>query len=239
MNIFKKIFDTKKNLKNDEEINPYTSAKKEWNHHLGSLLIEKKNWQFVALVSLLLTIISISGLLIIADRSQYIPYIVNVDQLGRVSSVGPLRQINEIDERILKNTLSKFIENSRLITVDRFLQRKAIIDVYSHILGQSPAKNKISQWYNGSEKNSPIKRAEKELVSVHISDILQLTNNTWQISWKETTTDHNGELLNFPVNMKAILTTEIVPHSRETTEDQMSLNPLGIYIKDFSWSQVR
>lgn len=243
MSLFSKIFYKTKKIENSSESsktrleNPYTSARNNWNTYLTSLLKSKQSWQFVALVSLFTSLLSISGLIMIANRSQYVPYVIHIDKLGQIHSIGPIHQSYEIDERSLKYTLAKFIENLRLVTPDRVLQRKAILDVYAHILPQSAAKNKIFEWYNNSESNV-LKRAERELASINISDILQLSDKTWQISWSESITDHKGILLRPIVNMKAILTVEIVPPSHSTDEQEMFLNPLGIFVKDLSWSKV-
>ena len=37
--------------------------------------------------------------------------------------------------------------------------------------------------------------------------------------------------------MRATLQVYQMPRDRRTTEEQMRLNPLGIYIKDFTWAK--
>ena len=44
---------------------------------------------------------------------------------------------------------------------------------------------------------------------------------------------HDGKLLKPPQNMRALLNIYYVP---PTTEQQIIVNPIGMFIRDFSWS---
>ena len=40
-----------------------------------------------------------------------------------------------------------------------------------------------------------------------------------------------------PVRMRALVTVYTVPATPQTAEEQVRNNPLGIYVRDFSWSR--
>ena len=42
-----------------------------------------------------------------------------------------------------------------------------------------------------------------------------------------------------PVTMRALITVTIAESSPKTTEEQLRLNPLSIYVKDYSWSPIQ
>ncbi len=100
-----------------------------------------------------------------------------------------------------------------------------------------PATAKANEWLNGSEDSSPFKRAEKETVSIEIASVIPQTPETWQVDWVETTRDRQGVVKGQPVRMRALVTVYIVATTPQTTEEQVRNNPLGIYVRDFSWSK--
>jgi type IV secretion system protein TrbF len=94
----------------------------------------------------------------------------------------------------------------------------------------------MNEWLNSV---SPFKRAEKEMVSVEIKTVLAQTTNTWQVDWLKTTRDRQGVAKESPKNMRALITIYTAENTPQTTEEQIRLNPLGIYIRDFSWSALQ
>ena len=49
--------------------------------------------------------------------------------------------------------------------------------------------------------------------------------------------DRQGVLKAAPFRMRALLTVYTVPATPQTTEEQLRNNPLGIYVRDFSWAK--
>lgn len=90
---------------------------------------------------------------------------------------------------------------------------------------------------NGSEDTTPFARAAKEMVSIEIDNVLPETPETWQVNWIETTRDRLGNLTDKPVHMHGIVTVYSVEPTPNTTEEQLHKNPMGIYVRDFSWSK--
>lgn len=220
-----------------EDTNPYTSAKRVYNDRSGSLISSRNTWQVIGLFSLVIAIASVSGMSYLGAQTKFVPYVVQVDKLGDVQRAG-IVQRTDVDPRIIKYTISQFITDARMVTVDAQLQKKAILDVYSHLAAKDPSYMKMDRWFNSSADSTPFARAKKELVSTRITSVLQLTNDTWQIDWEETSTDHHGKLLHDPVKMRALVTVYVsnapVANANNISQD----NPLNIYIKDLSWSQI-
>jgi type IV secretion system protein VirB5 len=95
----------------------------------------------------------------------------------------------------------------------------------------------MTEFYNGSEASSPFKRATQEMVSTEITSAMALTPDTWQVDWLETTRDRQGVLKDQPIPMRAMLTLFIAEPTSATTEEQLRKNPLGIFVRDYSWSK--
>ena len=52
-----------------------------------------------------------------------------------------------------------------------------------------------------------------------------------------TDIDRQGVVKGLPVRMRALVTVYTVATTPNTTEEQVRNNPLGIYVRDFSWSK--
>jgi type IV secretion system protein VirB5 len=185
---------------------------------------------------MLITLASIGGIIHIGSQSKFIPYVVQVDKLGETVAAGPVTATATVDPRILTATVSEFISSARMVTPDVALQRKAILKLYSMLSTNDPATGKMNEWLNGV---SPFKRAENEMVSVEIKSVLAQTKDTWQVDWLETTRDRLGVVKEAPKNMRSLITVSTTENTPQTTEEQIRLNPLGIYIRDFSWSGLQ
>lgn len=218
--------------------NPYLTARRTWNDHVGSLVSQRQTWQFIGLFSLLIALVAVAGVIQIGSQSKFVPYIVQVDKLGQTLSAGPVNATDKADPRIVHAALADWINCVRMVTPDVALQRKCVFRTYSMLAPNDPATPKMNEWLNGHPEASPFKRAAKELVSIEIKTVIPQTPETWQIEWVETTRDRQGTLSGSPVNWRALVTTYSAEVTAQTTDEQLRNNPMSIYVRDFSWSRV-
>ncbi len=218
--------------------NPYLTARRTWNEHVGSVVSSRQTWQVVGLLSLMIALASVGGMIHIGSQSKFIPYVVEVDKLGAAQAAGPVTRSDSADPRVLAATVSEFIENARMVSPDVALQRKAIFGVYAHLAPNDPATTKMNEWLNGEADASPFKRATQEMVSIEITSVLPQTPTTWQVDWTESTRDRQGVLKGQPAKMRALVTA-YTAESTQATEEHMRNNPLGIYVSDYSWSRLQ
>jgi type IV secretion system protein VirB5 len=101
-----------------------------------------------------------------------------------------------------------------------------------------PGTARMNEWLNGTEESSPFKRAALETVNIEISSVLSQSPETWQVDWVETTRDRQGIVKGQPARMRALVNVYVVEPTPNTTEEQMRNNPIGIYIREFSWSKL-
>lgn len=220
-----------------DETNPYLSARRTWNGHISGQIREKYMWIAVALLSLMISLSAVGGILYIGSQSKFIPYIVEVDKLGQVSSAGPVENVGNLDSRIIKAMLRTFITNARLVTSDITVERSAIFNLYAYIAENTPAMQKMNEWLNGTPKSSPFERAKEVMVSTHIISVMPQSVDTWQVDWQESTRNRKGILIKEPVYWRAMITIFTAPTYQQSAE-QRQRNPLGIYVKNFDWSTV-
>jgi type IV secretion system protein VirB5 len=220
-----------------ENENPYLSARRTWNDHVGGVVASRQNWQIIGILGMLIALAAVGGLVAVASQAKFVPYVVEVDKLGATVAVAPAQKAAVADVRVIEASLAAFINDARLVTPDIALQRKAIFRLYAMLAANDPATARMNDWLNGTEDSSPFKRAAKETVSIEISSVLQQTPETWQVDWVETVRDRQGIMNGKPFRMRALLTLYTVEPTAGTTEEQIRNNPLGLYIRDFSWSK--
>ena len=217
--------------------NPYLAARRSWNDHVGGVVASRQLWQVVALLSLLIALASVGGMVYIGSQSRFVPYVVEVDKLGQAMAVAPAQRTAPVDARVVHAAVASFITDLRTVTPDVALQRKAVFRAYAMLSSSDAATAKANEWLNGTEDSSPFKRAARETVSTEIVSVIPQTPDTWQVDWVETVRDRQGVMKAQPARMRALVTVYTVPATPQTTEEQVRNNPLGIYVRDFSWSR--
>jgi len=216
---------------------PYLNARRSWNSHVGSLIASRTLWQAVALISLLIAFAAVGGVVYIGSQSKFVPYVVEVNKLGEAMAVAPASQADKVDQRIVRAATAEFIVNARTVTPDIAMQRRAIFKIYALMKSGSAATRKMTAFLNGSADTNPFKRAEKQTVNVEVVSAIPQTSSTWQVDWVETQRTRKGEIMGKPYRMRALLNVGSNTMPPDITDDQIRLNPMGIYISDYSWSK--
>lgn len=221
-----------------EAENPYLAARRTWNDHVGTVVAQRRAWQLIGILSLLIALAAVGGLIHIGSQSKFIPYVVEVDKLGQTVAAGPLTAAAKADRRVVHAAVAEFIGDARLVTPDVALQRKAVFRVYAKLAPNDPATAKMNEWMNGHAEASPFRRAEHEMVSVEIKTVLPQSPDTWQVDWVETRRDRQGTVKEPPVTLRALVTVYTAEVSSRTTDEQLRNNPMSVFVRDFSWSRI-
>ncbi|WP_425327709.1 conjugal transfer protein TrbF [Pseudomonas nitroreducens] len=216
--------------------NPYLTARRTWNDHVGSVVTSRQTWQVIGILSMMVALAGVGGIIHIGSQSRFIPYVVEVDKLGQPMAVAPAQVAARVDLRVIKSQVAGFVADARTVTPDVALQRKSIFRLYALMSPGDPATQKINEWLNGTKDSSPFVRAAEETVSVDIRSVMQQTPETWQVDWEEVTRDRQG-VLKGRANWRALVTAYVAEPTTQTSEEQMRMNPIGTYVRDFSWSK--
>lgn len=216
--------------------NPYLNARRVWNAHEGEILSSRRTWQIIGILSLLIALSAVGGIVYIGQQSKFVPYVVAVDKLGNATAISRADRAAPVDSRVMQATLAAFISDARLVTPDIAVQRASIFRLSAHLAPKDPATLKMTEFLNGSEDANPFKRAEAETVHIEITSALPQSSETWQIDWIEDTRNREGGLKQ-SVRKRALVTAYVAPPDSRTDEEQIRRNPLGIFVRDFSWAK--
>jgi type IV secretion system protein VirB5 len=217
--------------------NPYLNARRSWNEHVGAMAASRQAWQLVGLLSLIIALAGVGGVIYIGSLSKFVPYVVEVDKTGQTIAIGPVFAASKADPRVVHATVADFVASSRMVTPDVALQRKAVFRVYGMLSPNDPATPKMTEHMNKTEESNPFNRAAKEIVSIQVKSVIPQSPDTWQVDWIETIRDRQG-VLKEEVPMRSLVTVYTAEPTAHTTDEQLRNNPLGIYVRDFSWARI-
>ncbi len=65
----------------------YLKARQEWDERYADLVLGKRTWQIAAGCSLLVSLVLAAGIVWLALRSRYVPYVVVTDRLGQAITI--------------------------------------------------------------------------------------------------------------------------------------------------------
>ncbi|MDD7616992.1 MAG: VirB8/TrbF family protein [bacterium] len=214
-----------------DETNPYLDAKREWLERYGNYISQKRNWQIIAVISSIVSLICVIFLGYSTTQNKLIPYVIEVDKLGNTSKIGIVQNIDLKNPNVIKYSLNTFVYSWRSVWGNVETQRKFIFDAYAYLEPNSKAFNFINEEYR--EKN-PFKQTSKENVRVKVKSIVPQNADTWQVEWEEEVRNLKEEIISQITYRGFFQVKQIVP----TSEEQILKNPLGIFIFDLNYAKI-
>lgn len=211
--------------------NPYLDGREEWLERYGSYISRAAQWRAFGFVALLALVLSVTGNVMQASQVKTVPYIVEVDQLGKTGVIARADTPSATPRRLIQAEIAACIANWRTVTADVELQQK-MIDRLSFFMAGS-AKGVMREWY---EANNPYEIAKSgKLVHVEIKGLpLPVSADSYRVEWVETVRSHAGVVLDSNT-YEATATVQINP---PTTEAVTLRNPGGVYITSLSAGKV-
>ena len=232
--IFKALFG--KNQDETQVPNPYLNARRSWNSQVGSAMNLGMIGLCGGLICLLIALAAVGGMIYIGSQSKFIPLVFQQDSTKNIISMTRADRLPEAKVDDYRSAVADFISHLRLVTPDTDLQGKAVWRAYAYLAPGDPATTKANAYLNASPSANPFTRAIHETVSIEIKSVLQQSQNTWQIDWRETVHHRDGSLKAEPFIMRALVTIYQNP-AADLESSQLFKNPHFIFIKDFNWSK--
>ena len=211
----------------DKGGSPYLNGREEWLERYGSYISRAAQWRMVAFLCLIITGVSITGNVIQASQTKTIPYIIEVDALGKTGVVARADTASATPKRLIQAEIAKCISDWRTVTADVELQQKMLERLSFFMAGS--AKGVLRQWY---EANNPYEIAKTgKLVHVEIKGLpLPVSSDSYRVEWVETVRSHAGVMLDSHT-YEATVTIQINP---PTVDAVLLRNPGGVYITALS-----
>lgn len=210
-----------------EPTTPYQAAGQLWDERIGSARIQARNWRFMSFACLTLAIGMAGGLLWQAGRSTVTPYVVEVDQLGQVKTIGPAVEAYRPTDAQIAHSLARFVQNVRALPTDPVVVRQTWLEAYDYTTDRGGAA--LNDY---ARANDPFGKVGKISIAVEITSVVRASESSFQIRWIERRYENNQ--LAGTDRWTGILTIILQP---PRTEDRLRKNPLGIYVNGINWSR--
>jgi type IV secretion system protein VirB5 len=210
---------------------PYLRARQEWDERFGDQIKSRNNWRLAAFFSMATALVCVTGMVAIGYRSNTVPYVVALDDVGRAVPVIPAKQVAVKDVRLQEAVVARWVTNLRTVIADAVAERQLVDEVYAETGQNSPASATITEFYS---KNSPFDLLTKETVDASVESIVQQSPKTYEVAWTEVTRDLNGNLM---ASHRYRAFVSVV--TQEVTDARQALvNPLGLYVTNLTWGEV-
>jgi len=206
---------------------PYQRAGQLWDERIGSARAQAKNWRLVSFGTLGLALLLGGGMLWQASQSRVTPYVVQVDKFGAVQAVGPAIQNYSPTDAEIAWYLARFVTDVRSLSLDPVVVRRNWLEAYDYATDHGAIF--LNQY---AQANDPFKAVGERTVSVQITSVVRVSDNSFQVKWIEQVFEHDA--LARTEHWTAILS---VVTRQPTTAEILKKNPLGLYVNGVNWSR--
>ncbi|MDE2028058.1 MAG: type IV secretion system protein [Candidatus Omnitrophica bacterium] len=219
---------------NSQINDPYIKARKEYDEISHNINASKQNWQRLAFILGFALIVSITSNIFTIQRAHVIPYVVQVDNIGRALAISEAREAPLNDERIIKAFVYQYIDMARSVISDPQALRKNLSRVYQESI-QSVQTNFLDFYY---KQDNPFDYAQnKGTKHVELLVFLKEAENTYSVEWREIERNYDNQVLG-ESHYKAMITVIQIPQSQEDQYREDPLNPFGLYVTSLSWAKL-
>lgn len=214
-------------------LSPYHAARWARDRHVEEL--ENRIRYLLALVFLLAAMcaIAVHGTVTLARQSRIVPYIVQVDRLGQPLAYGRVEDMPAPDERLIRGELARFVDAMRTVHTDPVAQNRMIDRGYAFTRG---AARTYVDGYFSVPRNNPHLLAREMIRLVNVRTVRRVAGsaNTWEVQWEEYEVPVRGGDAIVRPWQGTLRTSVIAPEG----EQDLFVNPLGLYVTDLSWAPL-
>ncbi len=213
----------------------YLAARQEWDDRFAGQRKSVKVLTGITVLSLSIGLLGLGYGVWTGARTQYIPYVVQVDQLGRSEIAAEPKRLGDWPPAVIKRELELFFDRFRTVSPDASIIVKNHSALEKFLPSGAPATHKIRTFFNSPE-NNPLKRAVRETVSFELVSVNFVSGQTWRVEWIETAYARQSGRAH--ATTRYVATTQVEfrrPKSREIIQD----NPLGLFLVDVDVQEIK
>ncbi|MFZ9035028.1 MAG: VirB8/TrbF family protein [Francisellaceae bacterium] len=207
----------------------YQKAYEEWEMRIGSAKRQSRNWMLAAIVSLIICLLLIIAIIMEANRQKMYVYVAEVAPDQQVINVQPASVSYTPSVAQKEAFIGDFIKNINDIPLDPVVLNRDWQKALLSVSGQ--AENQLKLFYQAL---NPLKLVGDKTVSTMITNANELGDNSFDMTWKVITYNRDGKIESTKLYNGVFTLTK---RQEPTTFNQMLLNPLGMKIGFFSFSE--
>ncbi|HEU4854369.1 MAG TPA: type IV secretion system protein [Nitrosospira sp.] len=210
---------------------PYLDdARGAFNEMYGAYVHAARQWRLVASIEGVALVILIAGFVSLSLQHKVVPYAVEFNEHAEAVRVTRADEMAQPNEGQIRAGLRNWLVGARTVYVDRRAQDNLFKATYAMTLPNSAAYKTLYDYHTA---NNPYEVSEKNTVEVVVNNVRSISDKTWLIEWTETRRERSGAVLD-SVILNGSFTVAIVP---PVEEGQIMVNPIGLFVEQFSWGK--
>lgn len=205
------------------------NALDEYERLMGDQRRQTQTWRSVALVSQIINIIGIILIIWAFNLPKSEPIFISVNDIGETRYIGGAKaSSSQVSPIMIESVVRKFITNLYTIPSDSNVLKNNLLENYAYLNNNAAAK--LSSLLKA---DNPFDIFGTQTQSVQIESVLLLSESSYQIDFVLTSSrlDATNKRTFYK---RAILSTALLAPS----EDDILINPAGIYIIDFDVTNI-
>ena len=123
----------------------YLAARQEWLERYGSYIAQARNWRIAALSAIGIAALFGAGMVYEADRVHVVPYVVEVDKLGKAVELAQAVRAGSFAQPVVQHIVSRFAWLAFTRSPDKYVQKHFIDESYHYIA--SSAEPSLDAFY--------------------------------------------------------------------------------------------
>jgi type IV secretion system protein TrbF len=215
--------------------NPFLTARTEFMNAFGDLAVGKRNWQLIAFALMgLLSLVTIAYVRV-AHAPGVVPYIVQVDRVGRVAQVGPADALRRPEDRLIASELAQFVRAIRTVLPAAAQAAEAELLQRGYAFAAPQAAAFLNDYF-ADPKHDPRVLGQRLSRQVEVAAVLRVPkSDVWRLEWTETERSSEPAGVTRTAAWEGYVTVRLVPPASAATIQQ---NPLGLFITSVSWTEL-
>ena len=211
------------------EISPYQRAYQEWEHRIGSARKQARNWMLAGIASIIMCILLLISIIVVVNRQKMYVYVAEIKPEESVVNVQTA--VKSYTPTIAQKIafVSDFIKNITQIPLDPVVLNKQWQNALLAVSGR--AETQLKQVYN---KLTPLKLIGQKTIVTVITDSNEVSPNSFEMTFQITIYNRDGGVESVKL-YSGVFT--FAPSVAPDTLSQMVINPLGLKIGFFSFSE--
>ncbi len=211
----------------DEPVTPYQKAAQVWDERVGTAWQQLAAWRLACYGLVVLALLLTTIIIVLVDKAEVKPYVIEMEKGGRVVNVAPVTEIYHPNNAQVHYFLSEFVTTLFAVPIDGVVMRKDWENLYRRTTEAGAAL--LTQYI---QTNRPFDDLDKKRASVNVENIVHRQGNSYQVEWTVKTFDQAGKL----AETRQLSGLFIIVIRTPATVEQISSNPLGIFVHNFQIS---
>jgi len=217
-----------------QSTDPYIKARKEYEMQHDNLTASLQNWRRFAL---LMCFICMGQQVIIyhgQNKSHVVPYVVNVDDLGRAKVITEIQEAPINDERVIRAFVYQYIDRVWSVASDPGVIKRNLENAYKDST-ESVQKNFLDTF---QQEDNPLDYMKsKGTKYIEPTVFLRQSENTYSVEWREIDRNYDNQVLG-ETRYKGLFSVVQVPHTNKDNFEDNPDNPFGLYVTSVSWAKL-